>query len=406
MMQSNDTKNIMPWIMWLLAASFYCYEFFLQVSPGVMAKELTHDLAINATSLGVLAAMYFYAYAALQIPVGLLLDKYQAKRILVIFLLLCVSGAILFGATSKFAIAIIGRFMIGAGSSAAILGTLYIAAHRLPKDRFSFLVGITITAGTLGAIIGQAPLAIVVDKIGWHATMLSLGLIGMIICGLIAIIVKDLPASRENPASEPKIKTLTGLKQVLSSKQTWLCAIYAGIMYTPVIAFGTLWGVQFITLKCVTTKPFAALLISLTYIGLAIGSPTLGWLSDYFRKRVIFMLITNIMLLVSVLLAIYMPITSMFVNGLFLFCLGFSAGGLVLGFSAAREINHSSIVGTAVGFMNTINMLGGALTPPIIGFTLDITNNYAIALSILPILSVISLILMCSFKMKPLNHYG
>jgi MFS family permease len=392
--------HLLPWLMWILAASFYCYEFFLQVSPGVMANSLMHSFAINATNLGTFAAVYFYAYLVMQIPGGVLIDYFGARRLLTCSALICALGTILFATTHIFLLAVLGRLLIGLGSASAYISCVYIAATWLPVKRFSFLNGIIVAIGMLGAILGQAPLALLVAKLGWRNTMLLFGIAGILLALFMWFIIKDRNRHHgKNDLQLVEKKLLRGLKYIMRSKQTWICAIYGCLMYTPTLIFGTLWGVPFLTHKYHLSNPAAATLVAMLFLGWAIGSPLFGGLSDYFKRRKIFALISATAALLILAAVIYLPNLAYIVLTILLFCVGLFSSAFIVVFSIAREINPQFAVGAAMGFMNGINMLGGALIAPVIGFILDKTKfNYELGLSLLPIILVIALILALQIK--------
>jgi len=387
--------------MWILATVFFCYEFSLQVSLGVMADNLMHDFSVNATALGGLAALYFYAYTAMQIPGGVLIDYFGARRLLTSSVFICACGAILFATTHSFIMAILGRLLIGLGSSTAYIGCAYIAATRLPINRFTLLNGLVVTIGMLGAVSGQAPLAFLVAKLHWRLTMVLLAACGLVIALLMWLIIRDKEhAGQGNSVIEKTEKNLlVGLKYVLRSRQTWLCGIYGGLMYTPTLIFGTLWGVPFITEKYKVSTPFAATLVSMLFFGWAIGSPLFGSLSDRLKRRKIFTILSPIGGLIALSLVIYIPEIPYILIGILIFCIGFLSSGFITSFTIAREVNPPFAVGATMGFMNGVNMLGGAILSPIVGFILDVSKfNYELGLALLPISLVIALILSLLIK--------
>jgi predicted MFS family arabinose efflux permease len=184
-------RSLLPWLMWILATVFFCYGFSLQVSIGVIANDLMHDFSVNATALGSLAALYFYAYIAMQIPGGILIDYFGARYLLAGSVFICACGTILFATAHIFIVAILGRLLIGLGSSTAYVGCTYIAATRLPINRFSLLNGLVVTVGMLGAIGGQAPLAFLVAKLHWRLAMVLLAAFGLVIALLMWLVIRD-----------------------------------------------------------------------------------------------------------------------------------------------------------------------------------------------------------------------
>ncbi|CAM4384055.1 MAG: putative sulfoacetate transporter SauU [Legionellaceae bacterium] len=408
----SNHSFILAWIVWGLGATFYFYDILLQVSPGVMVPELMQAFNVNAASLGQLSAFYFYAYAGMQIPVGVLLDNYGPRRLLSFAALICLMGCLLFGYADGMSEAALGRFFIGFGSAFGAVGCMKLASNWFPHERFAFLTGLLVALGMLGAVGGETPLALLINAIGWHKSMVLLGLVGGIIAVCIWFIVKDSPVPMTKITSvKRKANILAGLKQVTQSKQTWLAAIYGGLMFAPTSAFGALWGVPFLIEKYGITRPTAAGVISLLFIGWAIGSPISGWISDTIQRRKPSMIIGTIFSLFCILAIIYAPVSLITVSFL-LFFFGFFSSGFLTAFSIVREINHNHISATALGFMNMLNMIGGAILQPLIGYLLDrywngvmiqgarqySIENYHTALAVLPAIIFISLLLIPFIK--------
>ena len=145
------------WMMWGIAALFYCYENILQVAPSVMVSEWMHDFHLTASAIGRLGAYYYYAYASTQIPVGMLVDYFGPRRLLTLAALVCALGVFVISAAHGFHLAAIGRAMIGLGSGFAAIGCLHIAATCLPSSWFACITGLTLSFGMLGAMGGASP---------------------------------------------------------------------------------------------------------------------------------------------------------------------------------------------------------------------------------------------------------
>lgn len=373
--ENNAPKGMMPWVMWGLATLFYCYEFFLQVSPSVMVKEIMQAFHVSAAQLGNLTAFYLYAYGIMQIPVGILLDRYGPRRLLTIATLFCAAGATLFGTTHSFPIAATGRFMIGFGSAFAAVSCMHIAATWLPIKRFALLVGVMLTIGMLGAICGQAPLSLLMGLIGWRQTLILFGAIGVMLSIVIYSVVRDRAITQTTEHHFDAPGFFSGIKHVIKNNQTWMAAIHAGLMFLPTPAFAGLWGVSFLMTAYGFHRTYAAFLISLIFAGWAVGSPTLGgWFSDFLQKRRPPMLIGSVGALICILFIIYVKMSVMLLGSL-LFAFGFFSSGFLPAFSVSREVNPPQTNATALGFVNMLNTLGAAIAQPLIGLLLDLTTS-------------------------------
>lgn len=393
----------LAWIIWALAAAFYFYEFLLQVSPNIMVPELMGTFHIDAGQLGNLAACYFYIYAVMQIPSGFLLDRYGPRYLLTFGTLICMIGSLLFGTAGHLVQAQIGRFCIGLGGAFAVIGALKLIVNWFPRNRFAFLTGLTITIGMLGAVGGQTPLALLVEAFGWRESMIILGIAGGILSIMIWRTIRDYPPNRLS--SHKKITTpFTGLWQVLKSRPTWLTAIYGGLMFAPSSILGALWGVPFLMASYDITRPVAASIISILFVGWAIGSPTGGYFSDYLNKRALTLLVGTVGALLTLICFLYIPMPLVLLSAT-LFAFGFFSSLFLPSYAIVQEINPLQSCATALGLMNMVNMLGGAFGQPIIGWILDQTwrghfengirayssANFRIAFLMLPVCLIIAL---------------
>ena len=191
--QIVERKNLavlMPYAICGLAAFFYFYEFFLRVMPSAITQELMLDFSIGAIGLGTLQSMFYWGYTPMQIPAGLLLDRFGPRIVLSISVLCCALSTWLFGLTSSMGVASITRLIIGISSSFAYLGALILTTLPLQSVLHRSLVQVL---GRAGALLGLAPVAAAVSAVGWRQTTFCAALI----CGLLALlmwlIIRDTP---------------------------------------------------------------------------------------------------------------------------------------------------------------------------------------------------------------------
>lgn len=361
-----------PWFMWGLAAFFYFYEVFIQVSPGVMVPELMRAFAVNAAALGNLAAFYFYIYAPMQIPVGVLVDRYGPRLLMTVAAVSCAFGCFLFGTAKLLGTAEIGRLFIGFGSAFAVVSCLKIAAIWFPVKRFALLTGLMVTIGMLGAIGAEAPLAMLVANMGWRGSMLILAIIGLGLSALIWFYIRDKQNPKLEAIQDRRAPLFEGLLQVIKQKQSWFVAIYGGLVFAPTSIFGALWGVPFLMVAYHLDRPVAAGVISMLFIGWVVGGPIGGWISDYINRRLPPLYIASIGSFLTLATVIYVPNLSLLHLNLLLFAFGFFSSWFLPSFSVIRELNSPAITATALGFMNALNMVGGAAGQPFVGFLLDL----------------------------------
>ncbi|PWY56267.1 MFS transporter [Legionella qingyii] len=406
-------QSIMPWMVWGLGCLFYFYECLLQVSPSVMSNELMRDFAVTSQTLGILSGVYFYSYAAMQLPGGVLMDYFGPQRLLTLATIVCAVSTIAFGMTDNFFMACVARLMIGFGSAFAAVGTMKLAANWFPAQRFALLTGLMVTLGMLGAIGGEAPLALLIDNFGWRNSMLIMGTTGLVLAVLLVAIAKDTPEKQEishHPVEEERV--IPSLLTLIKNKQLWLVACYGGLMYMATPVFCGLWGVPFLMTKMAITKTTAANYISLVFIGWAIASPLWGMFSNRIGLRKPPMYIGCIGALICSTILIFAPISNEIYMEILLFAFGIFSAGFLPAFTVAKELCNKKSVATGLSFMNMMNMIGIALAQPLIGFILDrmwkgeLNGNvrvyplaaYHTGLAIIPIGMLIALIILPKIK--------
>lgn len=372
-MSKKILSKCYPWIVWTLAASFFYYKYLIQVSPGVMSSQLMRDFSLTGAGLGNLAACFFYGYLLMQIPVGILLDKWSPRKLTSIAACICALGVFLFANTYSLATASFSRFLIGLSAAFAAVSCFKLASLWFPPKRFAFVAGLSMTAAMLGAVGGEGPLSLLIMKFNWRHTLELIAIPGFILSFLMWIIIQDKKPAEpiDIDPSEIQIKFLPKLKMILKDKQTWLLSLYSGLAFAPVSVFGGLWGVSFIEKAYALKMPEAASAISLIFIGFAIGCPLAGWFSDHIKRRKSIMMIGTIVTFFSLLLILYLPISQSFLL-FYLFIFGIGASCFFLCFSTIRELHPLLFTATVLGFMNTFDSICEAITEPLVGKLLDL----------------------------------
>lgn len=374
----------MAWLVFGLGALYFAYAWVQRVAPAVMVDGLMRDFAVGGAILGNLSAVYFYAYAGMQLPVGMLIDCWGPRRVLGLMAAVAGLGGLLFATAEGIGAAYAGRFLVGFGAAFGFVGALTLATNWFPPRRFAMLAGAAMMAGMLGGMIGQAPLATLVESVGWRDALVGTGLFGFVLSALIWLIVRDRPpkfagergeAVTEEAAarSEPEIRhsVFTGLGQVTTLRANWLLALFGGLVSAPLLAFGGLWGVPYLMQVYGASRPGAALAVSLMLVGWAVGSPLIGWLSDRLGRRRAPMIVGAALALMAMLAVLYLPGLPMLVLGALLFLSGAGSASMVICYALARETNPPQAVGTAYGFVNMVVVGSGAVFQPIIGWLLD-----------------------------------
>jgi len=368
----------LAWSIWGLGAALYIFGFFQRVAPGVMTNELITDFNLTGAELGHLSAFYFYSYVAMQIPTGLLADYWGPRRLLTAGALVAGLGSLCFAFADGMFWACTGRLLIGGSVAVAFVAMMKLSSHWMPLRHFSLASGMALFLGILGAVFAGTPLRLLVTSFGWRPVMMISSVYPFIFAALIWLIVRDDPRERgyssyaaELPVEEHRTRVITGLRQVLTYRNTWLLALAPGALAGSVLTFAGLWGVPFLTSNYGMSAPKAAATCSAMLLAWAVGGPVCGNLSDrYGRRKGIYMGCCAV-IAVAWALAIFIPSLPLALLAGLLMLIGFAAGGIIIGFAYIKESVPSQLAGTAAGVCNMGVMVGPMLLQPAVGWVLD-----------------------------------
>lgn len=406
----NLHKCARPLIVMVFCSLFLFYKYVLQVSPSVMTEQLMRHFHVHGFGLGNLAATFFYSYLVAQFFVGPLLDKYNPKILTALAIMVSGIGALIFANANSLAMAMLGRSIVGIGAAFATVSYFKMASLWFRPKHFALVGGLLATAAMVGSMAGQLPLAYLVEMTGWRYSLQVCGLLGLAL-GLFFLLL--VPHHRQSnvtthvDSKQPKLKDFLTL---LKKKHNWLLTFYSGLAFSPVAVFGGLWGNAFLQTAYHVSKPTAASLTSLMFLGLAVGGPTLGFISDYFNKRFAVMLYGLLLSLCCLSGALYLAQLPLWFEGSLLFLFGFGTGAFMLGFTMGKELNPLPLAASVVGLVNTGDALFGAFSEPVTGKLLDLfntnssmqasfsTTDYHLALSILPLYLILAMVMLQLMK--------
>jgi MFS family permease len=356
-------------IAFALGTLFFGYAFVQRVSPSVMTNELMRDFAVGGAALGSLSAFYFYAYASIQLPVGMLTDRYGPRKLMSFAAGLCAIASVGFALSDSVVTASIGRALIGGTVAFGFVGTLAIAGYWFKPSQYAMLAGLIQTVGMSGAIFGQAPLRQVVESIGWRGTMGALGGVAVLLSILLFVLVPH--RTREQRNLEASVGILDGLKSVASNSQTWLCAVIGFGMAAILLSFAGLWGVPWLNSVHGYSTLQAAGIASMLFAGWAIFSPLMGWLSDRIGRRNPIMTIGAIISVTAFAVVVFYTPESTALLMAMIFLTGVGGCSMTACFSSVKELNNLEYSSTALGLVNMCIVGAGAVMQPLIGWLLD-----------------------------------
>ncbi len=372
----NKNQKFLPWLMWALPLSFFAYQFILRLWPGLMMHQIMEQFSIDATAFGMLAAFYYYGYAGMQIPVAILLDKFTPRYVVFAFALLCGVATLIFTYTTHFYLALLARFLVGAGSAVGFLAVSKVVSEWFPKAQYARMIGLSFSFGLMGAIYGGKPVSALIEAHSWHQVALSLAAVSMAI-GLTAYLVLRSPENAPHGQEEEQYH-LGNFKAILTSPLIWFLAISNLLMVGALEGFADVWGVQYLVNAYGLEKGDAAGLISFVFIGMLFGGPFLALLSKKFGNYPVIAGCGFGMALAFAGLLLGQGHHPWMLTLLF-FLVGVMCCYQVIVFAAGANLVAAANLGVTVAFLNCINMLGGSFFHSIIGRAMDLFWSGAVA---------------------------
>jgi len=360
--------RLYPWLVWLVAASTFFSGYCIRIAPGVMAVDMMYDLHANALMMGMIGAYYYYPYLAMQLPVGLLVDRFSAKFWLIMMAVITALGCIVLARTNQIFVVYLSRISIGFAGAFAFIGAVKLSLDWHPPTRMSLIIGLTQGCGMMGAALGGPFIAQWMGCIGWRQVFVYMSYMFLILALLLIGIVRSKPQLR---TTVQPVSLLKQLSVILANKQSWYNALFAGFMFAPTTIFAEWWGVHY--LQQIHTLPLslATWANSCIFVGWALGGPLMGWISDMMKQRRLVMQLAALFGSLDLLVIFLCPSLSyQWLCGL-LFFYGISNAGLVVAYTSAAEIAPPGLNGTALALVNMLSVVIGALLQPIVGWLLD-----------------------------------
>lgn len=344
----------------------YVLAMFHRVSIAIMADRLIDDLHLNLAQMSVMAAVYFYPYALMQFPVGMLVDRIGPRRLVSAMMLLTAVASIAFALATTFQLSIIARLLIGLSVSCIFVPAEKFIASYFPAEMFSTLTSLLVFSGIVGILFASLPLAYLVELLDWRTVYFLMGVIALLLGVAAWFLLDDQKILVRSEQKPQEIGFKMGLKWVLSEWGMWPIAIRNFFGYGAAMAFQSLWAGPYLMVIIGMDRISAGYLIMLLSISQLISLPFGGMLSDkVFHSRKIPLLIASFGYILF-----WLPFT--FYTGVLLpwqIALLFVFNGLLAGFSSGpvftllKELYPKPLTGTAIGIGNFFNMAGAAVIP-------------------------------------------
>lgn len=393
---------------------YYCLAYLLRVYPNVMEDQLLQHFHTTSFGYSLITVFYYVAYAPMQIPVGVSVDKIGPRKSLLAACLIAMLGVLIFGSTNNMGVALLGRFCIGLGAAFAYVTALKLATLWLPRKYFATATGIVTGLGMVAAAFTEPGFTQLLISHGYTSVMRAPLYAGLALFILILFVIKDKPRNQVNTELLEESSPMSYyqlwryVKLIMRNKQMWLIGLIGCLLYMPSSVFLDAWMIPYLKACNHFTALQAATGNSMMLAGWILSSFLVGFLSDLFGTRKLPLIIACISATIISSLLIFSHGLDTQAIFILLFCFGFACGPHPLCFTLSKENWSKKISGTAVSFTNFLIMMGGFIMQPVIGHLLNAgwhgnfseghirlysSHDYMSALIIIPVGLIIATIL-------------
>ncbi|KTD82228.1 MFS transporter [Legionella waltersii] len=268
-----SNSRLAAWFVWVIASVFYAYQYVLRVMPNIMMEDITQQFHIDATVFGQYSGIYYLGYSLMHLPIGIMLDRFGPRKVMTACILLPVIGLLPLIFTNQWVYPLIGRALIGIGSSAAILGTFKIIRMGFKEKHFSRMLSFSVMIGLVGAVYGGGPVSYLCHTLGYKTVVEIFIIIGLLLAYITYFIVPDTKPTKQT-------SVIGNVKSVFTNKKVILLCCFAGLMLGPLEGFSDVWGSGFLKQVYGYSPSIANYLPSMIFIGMCFGSPILSLIAE------------------------------------------------------------------------------------------------------------------------------
>lgn len=366
----RSSKRFVAFIAWFIASLFYAYQYVLRVMPNIMIDDIMDKFKIDTSLFGQFSGVYYIGYSLMHIPVGILLDRVGAKIIMPIFILLTTLGLLPIIYTDIWVYPTLGRFIVGIGSSASVLGLFKVVRANFPKEKFGRMIGITVTIGLIGAIYGGGPINYLKLTLGFDNVIKFLVAIGVALAIISFIFIPKQDERQENGSIVEDLKYL-----MLNWRVITLCLL-AGLMVGPLEGFADAWGATFLEYVYGFSKQISSSLTSIIFLAMCFGAPLISVIAEKIGRHVLIIKVSSIVMAASFILLLSGLPGKQIIGLLFVLIGVFSAYQIVVLHKVSTYVDEKR-VGLATAAANMIIMIFGYLFHSSIGKIVSIFSSHS-----------------------------
>lgn len=402
------------WAIFAVLTVGYFFVYFHRMSVSVVGSDIVEEVG---GTIGILSSVYFWTYTAMQIPCGLLTDRFGPRAACTTFLIMASLGSLITFAGDEFWMMVLGKMMIAAGMAVVYVPLMKLISVWFPKKDFAVLSGVVIAVGNVGAIAASGPLSLLAEAVGWREVFLILGVITLVLAFLCATVIRDHPSQRGLPSTEEvenrinnesveessaaRVPVLKGLRIVLSGgRRFWPCALAYFLVYGSIMTFQGTWAVKYFD-SVYDFALSAAWMVTVLGVGKILSTVAIGALTTrgiIRSKRTAMVLGTAAFAAVWVVIFLFAGgIDSYWFWFVVSFLFGFFGGFMTLTFATIKEWYPIAVAGTAVSAANIFLFLGASIGTTISGFIIGTSytlDNFSLVWGIMTVFAIVAVLLL------------
>lgn len=364
-------SRTIAWSVWMTASIFYAYQYIIRVMPNIMLGDIMNQFHIDAAIFGQFSGVYYIGYSLMHLPIGIMLDRYGPKNVMSGCILLTVIGLLPILFSEHWMYPLIGRFLIGVGSSAAILGAFKIIRMAFDEKYFTRMLSLSVTIGLIGAIYGGAPVSYMCTTLGYKAVVEIFAMIGL----ALAVVTYAIVPKMESVSQE---SVISNVKLVLMNRKVIMICLLAGLMVGPLEGFADVWGAEFLKQVYGYDGTVASYLPSMIFIGMCFGAPVLSLVAEKTGRYVAVITGAGIVMLVTfaALVAKLLTVNTMTIGFV---CVGVCCAYQILAIYKASTYVPEHVAGLTTAVANMIIMIFGWVFHTVIGCVINAYGGTKVA---------------------------
>ncbi len=343
----------------MIVSIFYAYQYVLRVMPNILIEDIMGRFHMGASAFGQFSGVYYIGYALMHLPIGIMLDRFGPRKVMVGSILLSAFGLVPLLMTDHLAYPILGRFLMGLGSSGAILGVFKIIRLSFEEARFARMLSLSVMVGLVGAIYGGGPVSYMKSELGYNAVLTTFIAMGL----ALALFAYFLIPPSQKGESRP---ILSDIKQVFGNKRVLMTCFFAGLMVGPLEGFADVWGTVFLKKVFHFDSSLASSLPSLMFIGMCFGSPILSFIAEKTESYLLTIVGAGIVMASGFISLLIGPMDVMIVS-IYFVLIGICSAYQILAIYKASTFVKEEVAGLTTAAANMIIMVFGYLFHSVIG---------------------------------------